>query len=53
MTDAARSRRDAGLSPLGEGFNDPPLDVLNGSHYAPCPVLTEPNPVPDDCICLG
>ncbi|SMD14158.1 hypothetical protein [Kibdelosporangium aridum] len=30
-----------------------PLGVLNGSHVSNCPVLTDPDPVPDDCICVG
>jgi NTP pyrophosphatase (non-canonical NTP hydrolase) len=30
-----------------------PLGTLNGSHVSNCPVNTEANPVPADCICVG
>jgi hypothetical protein len=30
-----------------------PLGILNGSHVSNCPVNTDPNPVPADCICVG
>lgn len=49
----ARGWRETTVSP--EHHPDPldPLGILNGSHVSNCPVSTDSNPVPADCICVG